>query len=63
MVTLNSCESEFVAKPLAKLEFKRLRDLCLRPESGVTEYPYMELDNVPLEDEMANLIFEESWLG
>ena len=55
--------ADLMTKPLAKLEFKRLRDLCLRPESGVTGYPSMEPDNIPFDDEVANFIFEESWLG
>ena len=55
--------ADLMTKPMAKLEFKRLRDLCLRPESGVTGYPSMEPDNIPFDDEVANFIFEESWLG
>jgi len=34
--------ADLMTKPLAKLEFKRLRDLCLLPESGVTGHPSME---------------------
>ena len=54
--------ADLMTKPLAKLEFKRLRDLCLRPESGVTGYPSMEQGDVSVDDEVANFFFEESWL-
>ena len=54
--------ADLMTKPLAKLEFKRLRDLCLRPESGVTGYPSMEQENNSLDDEVANFFFEENWL-
>jgi hypothetical protein len=39
-----------------------LRDLCLRPESGVTGYPSMEQGDISVDDEVANFFFEESWL-
>ena len=51
-----------VTNPLAKLEFKRFRYLCLRPESGVPGYPSMEQGDVCVDDEVADLFFEESWL-
>jgi hypothetical protein len=55
--------ADIMTKPLTKLEFKRLRDLCLRPESGITGYPSMEQENISLDEEVANFFFEESWLG
>jgi hypothetical protein len=54
--------ADLMTKPLAKLEFKRLRDLCLRPESGATGHPSMEQGHVSVDDEVANIFFEESWL-
>jgi hypothetical protein len=54
--------ADLMTKPLAKLEFKRLRDLCLRQESGVTGHPSMEQGDVSVDDEVANFFFEESWL-
>ncbi len=54
--------ADLMTKPLAKLEFKRLRDLYLPPESGVTGHPSMEQGDVSVDDEVANFFFEESWL-
>ncbi len=54
--------ADLMTKPLARLEFKRLRDLCLRPESGVTGHPSVELGDSSMDDEVANFVFEESWL-
>jgi|LauGreDrversion2_3_1035106.scaffolds.fasta_scaffold830191_1 hypothetical protein len=51
-----------MTKPLARLEFNRLRDLCLDPESGVTGHPLAELGDVSMDDEVDNFFFEESWL-
>jgi hypothetical protein len=51
-----------MTKPWAKLEFKRLRDLCLRLESGVTGYPSVEQADLSMVDEVASFFFEESWL-
>lgn len=46
-----------MTKSSAKLEFKRLRDLCLRPESRVTGHPSMEQGDVSV-DEVASFFFE-----
>ena len=46
--------ADLMTKPLARLEFKRLRDLCLRPESGVTGHPSVELGDSSMDDEVAN---------
>lgn len=54
--------ADLMTKPLARMEFKRLRDLCLRPESGVTGHPSMEQGDASMVDEEANFFFEESWL-
>jgi hypothetical protein len=54
--------ADLMTKPLARMEFKRLRDLCLRPESGVTGHPSMEQGDASIVDEEANFFFEESWL-
>jgi hypothetical protein len=54
--------ADLMTKPLARMEFKRLRDLCLRPESGVTGHPSMEQGDDSMVDEEANFFFEESWL-
>ena len=53
--------ADLMTKPLPKLEFKRLRDLCLRPESGVTDYSDMTSETIPLEEELANFFFDEEW--
>jgi hypothetical protein len=50
-----------MTKPLAKLEFKRLRDLFLRPESGVTGHPSMEQGDVSVDDEVANFLPGIMW--
>ena len=50
-----------MTKPLPRLEFKRLRDLCLRPESGVTDYSDMTSETIPLKEELANFFFDEEW--
>ena len=54
--------ADLMTKPLARMEFKRLRDLCLRPEWGVTGHPSMEQGDASIVDEEANFFFEESWL-
>jgi len=53
--------ADLMTKPLAKLEFRRLRDLCQRPESGFTDYSDMTPEVTPLEEELANLIFDGYW--
>ena len=53
--------ADLMTKPWAKLKFKCLRDLCLRPESGVTGYPSMEQADLSIV-EVASFFFEESWL-
>ena len=50
-----------MTKPLPKLEFKRLRDLCLRPESGVADYFDGTEEAIPLQEELANFFFDEEW--
>ena len=50
-----------MTKPLPKLEFKRLRDLCLRPESGVADYSDGTQEAIPLLEELANFFFDEEW--
>ena len=52
--------ADLMTKPLAKLEFKRLRELYLPPESGVTGHPSMEQGDVSVDNEMANFFFCES---
>ncbi len=54
--------ADLMKKPLVRLEFKLLRDLCLHPESGVTGHPLAELGDASMDDEVANFFFEESWL-
>ena len=51
--------ADLMTKPLEKLEFKRLRDLYLRPESGVSGYPTMEQENISLDEEVDIFFFEE----
>ena len=53
--------ADLMTKPLAKLEFRRLRDLCQRPESGFTDYSDMTPEVTPLEEELANLILDGYW--
>jgi len=45
-----------MTKPLARLEFKRLRDLCLHPESGLTGHPLAELSDASIDDEVSQLL-------
>ena len=52
--------ADLMTKPLAKLEFKRLRDVCLRPESGVTGHPSMEQGDVSADDEVANFFLRRA---
>jgi hypothetical protein len=47
-----------MTKPLARLEFKRLRDLFLHPESGVTGHPLAELGDASMDDEVANFFLK-----
>ena len=53
--------ADLMTKPLPKLEFKRLRDLCLRPESGVADYFDGTEEAIPLQEELANFFFDEEW--
>ena len=53
--------ADLMTKPLGKIEFKRLRELCVRPESGFTDYSDAAQEATPLEEELANFIFDVWW--
>ena len=52
--------ADIMTKPLGRLEFKRLRGLCEKPEEGTSVSDAL-YDDVGVVEELANLIFFECW--
>jgi hypothetical protein len=52
--------ADIMTKPLGRLEFKRLRGLCEKPEEGTSVSDAL-FDDIGVVEELVNLIFFECW--